>query len=105
MRDISKETGIVKRKIALVQDIGYTSNQETILNVLKDWIDRSPDNESLIEVVAASIENSFYVNRLQSDAEAFGTILAEERKERNKVILQLREVQEELRILKLTQKL
>jgi len=105
MRDISKETGIVKRKIALVQDIGYTSNQETILNVLKDWIDRSPDNESLIEVVAASIENSFYVNRLQADAEAFGTILAEERKERNKVILQLREVQEELRILKLTQKL
>ena len=105
MRDISKETGIVKRKIALVQDIGYTSNQETILNVLKDWIDKSPDNESLIEVVAASIENSFYVNRLQSDAEAFGTILAEERKERNKVILQLREVQEELRILKLTQKL
>ena len=105
MRDISKETGIVKRKIALVQDIGYTSNQETILNVLKDWIDRSPDNESLIEVVAASIENSFYVNRLQSDAEAFGTILAEERKERNKITLELREVKEKLRILELTQKL
>ena len=105
MRDVSKETGIVKRKIALVQEIGYTSNQETILNVLKDWIDKSPDNESLKEIVAASIENSFYVNRLQKDSEAFGTILAEERKERNKVLLQLQEVQEELRVLKLTQKL
>jgi len=105
MKDISKETGIVKRKIAFVQEIGYTSNQETILNVLKDWIDKSPDNESLIEVVAASIENSFYVNRLQGDAEAFGTILAEERKERNKITLELREVKEELRLLKLEQKL
>ena len=105
MRDTAKETGAAKRKIASVQEIGYLANQETILAVLKDWIDRSPDNESLIEEVASSIENGFYVNRLHSDAEAFGMILADEMTKRNNLELKLREVKEELRILKLTQKL
>lgn len=105
MRDLGREAGVVKRKIASIQELEFLGNQEAILSILNEWIKKSPDNEALNKVVAASIENSFYVNRLQKDAMSFGMILAEERKEKNKLTLELREVKEKLRIFHLESKL
>lgn len=97
--------GVLHKKLESMYDLEHMANTTLVGGVLQDWLAKSPDNEDLKKVVEAYIGITLYTNRLTMDRDTFHIILSKEREAQNKLILELREVKEKLRILQLEAKL
>lgn len=67
---------------------------------IKKWRQQKPDNEQIKEIARAFTEIAFILNRLQMDRRMYHKTLKEYRDKANALVLDKRELQEELNKLK-----
>lgn len=92
--------GFYNDKIQNLHDLQYFGDMECCLALALKWKKLRPDNQEILALSKSLMEISFYVNRIQSDLQKYRFVVSEYQHEKNKAILELREIEDEMFKLK-----
>lgn len=87
-------------KLENLHDLEYLNNITLCMELVIKWKKLKPDNPELQELSRALTEVAFYNNRLKQDVDTYKFIASEYRYEKNKAILELRDIKEKYENLK-----
>lgn len=92
--------GFYNDKIQNLHDLEYYGNIQLCLELAIEWNKLRPDNKEISALGKALLDISFYVNRIQGDLQKYKFVASEYQYEKNKAILELREIEEQMFELK-----
>lgn len=87
-------------KLENLHDLEYLGNMTLCMELAIKWKKLKPDNLEIKELSRALTEVAFYNNRLKQDLDTYKLIASEYRYEKNKALLELREIKEKYENLK-----
>lgn len=87
-------------KLENLHDLEYLGNITLCMELVIKWKKLKPDNLEIQELSRALTEVAFYNNRLKQDLDTYKLIASEYRYEKNKAILELRDIKEKYENLK-----
>lgn len=87
-------------KVENLQDLEYLGHIQLCLELAIKWKKMKPDNPEIKALSGALMEIAFYNNRLKQDLATYKLIASEYRNDKNKAILELRELQEKYNKMK-----
>jgi hypothetical protein len=92
--------GIYKTQIQNLKDLEFYSHIDSAINLIKKWIDKSPNNKEL-QLMSDSLVGIFlWANTMEQEARIHDSIVSEYREERNKARLELQEIKDKYEHLK-----
>ena len=81
-------------KIQNLHDMEYYANMLLMTGIVKKWAEAKPDNPDLKKLIDALLKVTVYVPRLQNDIMKYKMALSEYRYDKNKALLELKEIKE-----------
>jgi hypothetical protein len=87
-------------KISIIKDIEYYADMLLASGLVKKWRDKKPHNKELKKLSEAIVNITLYVVSLQHDLEAHKTAVSDYRYDKNKALLELKELKEKYNNLK-----
>jgi|TARA_R100001460_G_scaffold103405_1_gene148555 hypothetical protein len=87
-------------KIQNLKDLEYYADMLLASTLVKNWLEKKPDNKDLQSLANVLVRTTHYIISLQHDLEAYKRASSDYRYDKNKVMLELRELKEKYNNLK-----
>jgi len=92
--------GIYKTQIQNLKDLEFYAHIDSAINLIKKWIDKSPNNKEL-QLMSDSLVGIFlWANTMEQEARIHDSIVSEYREDRNKARLELQDLKDKYEHLK-----
>ncbi len=92
--------GIYKTQIQNLKDLEFYAHIDSAINLIKKWIDKSPNNKEL-QLMSDSLVGIFlWANTMEQEARIHDSIVSQYREDKNKALFELKEIKDKYEHLK-----
>ena len=92
--------GIYKTQIQNLKDLEFYAHIDSAINLIKKWIDKSPNNKEL-QLMSDSLVGIFlWANTMEQEARIHDSIVRQYREDKNKALFELKEIKDKYEHLK-----